>query len=384
MAKRGHGEGTIRKHKNGKWEARLSIGYDPMTGKLKQVSKYFKTRKEGQDWLIENQHNINTGRFIEPDKLTLGDWVKRWLTVYVKPGIRPTSYANYVDAANLHIIPALGHIPIQSLRTNNIQELYNLKSTEGLSGFMVQRIHRVLSGALKQAVKENLIPFNSAEHTTRPKIKRKEILPLSIEEANKYLETARSDSLYPAFLLELTSGLRRGELLAIDWNNVDFAKGEIAIKQSLCRVRYIDEGKTKLELTDVKTEASKRVIPLLKDVVMELKKLKAKQIEERLFFGQCYHNNNLVFCSEDGKPVDPRNFHRKHTSILKKAGIRHVRVHDLRHSFATILLQEGENPENLRDMLGHTRTSTTMDLYCHSTIEGKRKAVNRLCGIIKG
>lgn len=389
VAKRGHGEGTIYKRKDGRWEAKASIGYDPATGKLKRITKYFETRKEAQDWLAQVQHEKRTGRFVEPDKITVGEWVQRYLQTYVKPKVKPVSYAGYMDVFRNHINPEVGDIPLQSLRTNVIQELYNRKAENGrldgksgLSPRLIHLVHQVLNGALKQAVREHLIQHNPAEYTTRPPIKRKEMTVLSPEEVNRYLEAAKEDRLYAAFLLELTTGLRRGELLGLKWDCVDFTKGEITVKQSLSRVRYVDEGFSRLEENGTKTEAGKRTIPLLPEVMQELKRLKKKQAEEKLFFGQAYQDKSLVFATPIGTPVEPRNFHRKHTAILKKAGLKRVRLHDLRHTFATILLQEGENPENLRDLLGHTRTSTTLDLYCHSTMEGKKKAVERLKGVL--
>lgn len=377
--RRGNGEGTISKRPNGKWEAKASIGYDS-EGKLKRITKYFKTRQEAQEWLAKVQHEQNAGLFVKPSKITVGEWAARYLETYVKPKVRPTSYSNYHDAMRLHINPAIGHIPLQSLKTHMIQDFYN-REAETLSAWMIHRIHQVLNGALKQAVRERLIPTNPAEYTVRPSIKRKEMAVLSPEEVDRYLETARNDRLYPAFLLELTTGLRRGELLALTWDCINFAEGTLAVKKSLTRVRYIEEGKTRLEMTDPKTESSKRLIPLLPEVIQELKRLKKKQAEERLFFGQAYQNN-LVFATPEGKPIDPRTFDRRHKAILKKAELKHVRLHDLRHTFATILLQEGENPENLRDLLGHTKTSTTLDLYCHSTMEGKKKAVHRLRNVL--
>ena len=382
MAKRrGHGEGTICKRKDGRWEAKACIGYDA-EGKLKRVTKYFRTRQEAAAWLAEVQTARRTGQFVEPDRITVGEWVLRYLRTYVKPKVRPTSYANYMDVVRLHIAPAIGGIPLQQLRRHTIQEFYN-RTAEKFSPWRIARIHIVLSGALRQAVRDNLIPVNPAEYTTRPPIKRKEMKVLSPEEVNRYLEAAREHRLYAAFLLELTTGLRRGELLALKWEDVDFTKRTLTVKRALSRVCYADEGFTRLEFTETKTEASRRTIPLLPEVVQELKRHKARQNEERLFFGAAYRDGNLIFAQEDGRPVDPRTFHRWHTSILKKAGLPHVRVHDLRHTFATLLLQAGENPENLRDLLGHTKTSTTLDLYCHSTMEGKKKAVERLKGILK-
>ena len=380
--KRGHGEGTITKRPDGRWMAQITIGRDPATGKLKRLTKYFKTRQEAQVWLTEVQHQKNTGNFVEPDRVTFGDWLKRWLKIYVQPKVRPTSYANYHDVVTLHILPAIGEIPVQVLRTSTIQELYNQKA-ETLSPWMIHRMHILINRCLKQAVRERLIHSNPAESTVRPSIKRKEITVLAPEEMTRYLEAAREHRLYTAFLLECTSGLRRGELLALSWDCVDFTSGTVEVKRSLSRVRLVDEGRTELHFGEPKTESGKRTIPLAPDVLKELKEHRKRQAQEKLFFGQAYQDNGLVFATEDGRPVDPRSFHRWHTAILKKANLPHVRIHDLRHSFASILADAGEDPETLRALLGHSRTSTTMDLYCHASEKGKRRAVNRLAQIIK-
>nr|WP_018086887.1 site-specific integrase [Desulfurispora thermophila] len=387
--KRGHGEGTIVKRPDGRWMAQISIGADPSTGKPKRMTKYFKTRKEAQEWLARVQHEQVTGAFVEPAKITLGEWLIRWLDVYVKPKVKPSSYVNYLDVAQKHIIPALGSSFLQSLRTNAIQEFYNQKHENGrldgqggLSPRIIHLIHQVLNGCLKQAVRERLITNNPAEYTTRPSLKYREMSPLSAEEVRLYLEAAKEDRLYAAFLLEVSTGLRRGELLALTWDCIDLMGGTLVVKRTLARVRIADTGKSVLLFSEPKTESGKRSIPLLPEVVQELKKHRARQAQEKLFFGQEYQDQNLVFATPLGTPIEPRNFHRKHSQVLRKAGLRHVRLHDLRHTFATILLQEGENPENLRDLLGHTKTSTTLDLYCHSTLEGKKKAVSKLQGVL--
>lgn len=382
MGRRGNSEGSIRKRKDGRWEARATVKYDPATGKLKRISRYFKTRKEAQDWLAEVIHSKNIGSFVEPAKETFGDWILRWLEVYVKARVEPTSYANYYDTVTKHVLPSLGAIPLQALRTSAIQELYNQKA-KTLSPWMVHRMHILINRALKQAVKERLIPANPAEYTERPPVKRKEFKVLSAEEINRYLEAARKHRMYAAFLLECTTGLRRGELLALTWDCVDFAKGTVKVKASLSRVRLVDEGRTELRFGRPKTESGWRDIPLPPGVLHELREHRKRQAQEKLLAGQGRRDTNLVFTMEDGRPVDPRTFHRWHTAILKEAGLPHVRVHDLRHSFASLLADAGEDPETLRALLGHSRTSTTMDLYCHASEKGKRRAITRLSEILK-
>lgn len=215
MSKRGHGEGTIYRHvKTGKWAAQASIGYD-YEGKIKRITKYFETRKEAQDWLAQVQHEKNTGQFVEPDKAVFGDWLNRWLTVYVKPKIRPASYANYKDVARNHIIPALGNIPLQKLTTDIIQEFYNRKSENGrldgkggLSPRIIHLIHQVINGALKQAVRQKLITHNPAEYTTRPSLKYREMQPLCSK--NRFAVNFKTPE--PLILLERVTGIEPAAL----------------------------------------------------------------------------------------------------------------------------------------------------------------------------
>lgn len=389
--KRGQGEGSISKRTRGNriyYEARITVGYTE-TGSPKQKSKYFKTRKEAQDWLVEATYQKKHGTFVEPSKITLGEWLERWLTVYVKPTVKPGSYANYVDVIQKHIIPSLGDTPLQTLRTNTIQDFYNQKRENGrldgkggLSPRMIHLMHQVISRALKQAVRENLISTNPAEHTTLPSLKYKEMTTLKPEEIKEYLEAVKSDRLYVAFLLELNTGLRRGELLALSWDCIDFEKKKLTIKRTLARVRLPDKGTSELKFSEPKTKSGKRDIPLHQNIIKELQAHKARQNKEKLLHGPKYTDNDLVFCTPQGTPIEPRNFHRKHTEILKKAGLPHIRVHDLRHTVATLLVNNGIDPENIRALLGHSKTSTTLDLYCHSTSEGKEKAIETLSQII--
>ena len=228
-------------------------------------------------------------------------------------------------------------------------------------------------------MKENLVQRNVSEATRLPKLEYRKKCPLTTEQLKVFLSVVRKERLYPAFLLEIATGLRRGELLALRWSTVDFKKGLIMIRQTLTRSR-VDGGKTKTALIfqDPKTKASRRDIPLPNGVLEELKAHKARQAQEKLLIGEAYQDNDLVFCTPDGKPLDPRNILRLHTALLKNAKLPHISFHDLRHQFATLLLDEGIHPKVVQEMLGHTKISTTLDIYSHVSTELKEKAANRL------
>jgi len=235
-------------------------------------------------------------------------------------------------------------------------------------------------------------------------VKYKDIAPLSPEEIKKYLDAARGDRLFAAFLLIFYTGLRRGELLAlrwsditvktkkgavvsmadeIDWKKINIKSGILTVRQSLSRVENYD-GKTELVFSEPKTESGKREIPLLPFVLQELKSHKATQAQEKLLVGKAYQDDNLVFATAMGKPIEPRNLLCKHKAILKKAKLRdELRIHDIRHTFGTLLAQAGENPKNLQALMGHADIRTTLGTYCHSGLEDKKRAVNGLADVIK-
>ena len=389
--KRGHGEGTITKRPDGRWMAQITIGRDPATGKLKRLTRYFKTRQEAQAWLAEVQHQMNTGSFVEPNKVTVADWLDRWLEVYVKPKVRAKTYHGYRDAARLHIIPKIGHIPLTQLQAGDLQMLYNeklqsgrLNGKGGLYSRTIHLMHQVIHGALQQAVKEQLVYRNVSEAVSLPKMRHKEIQPLTAEQVTRFLEVAKEDRLYAAFLMDIGTGMRRGELLALRWQDIDLKKGVAHIRRSLGRVKA-EGGQTKTALVfdEPKTSKSKRDVPLPGEVIRELKEHRKRQLQEKLLFGQAYQDNDLVFATEDGKPIDPDNFGKRYARLLDKAGIPHVALHNLRHTCATLLLEAGEHPKVVQELLGHTKVSTTLDLYSHVRPELLEQAAEKLNAFLK-
>lgn len=389
--KRGQGEGSISwREKVKKFEARITIGYDK-DGKQKQLSKYFKTKEEAKDWLNEVRHQQRHGTYIEPNKITVGEWVTQWLDEYIKNHVRPKTWSGYKNTAQLHIIPEIGNIPLLQLQTSHLQRLYNAKFKNGradgkggLSSRTVHMIHQVINGALKQAAKEKLIPSNVSEAVRLPQLRYKEKQPLTPEGVQKFLETAKESRLYAAFLLDLGTGLRRGELLALRWGDIDIKKGILQVKQSLCRIK-VENGPTKTALAfqEPKTEKSKRTVSIPDEALKELKAHKARQNEDKLFHGPGYQDNNLVFTTPDGRPLDPDNFAKRYGKILENAGLQHIAFHNVRHTYATMLLEAGEHPKVVQELLGHTKISTTLDIYSHVRPEIKEMAAAKINGFLK-
>lgn len=385
--KRGNNEGTIYKRPDGKWCAQVTIGRDT-NGKLKRQTFYGKTRQEVADKLLKVQNDLKTGTFVEPNKLTLADWINTWLFEYKKNNIRPSTFESYEYLTRVHINPILGHILLKGLRPDNIQRLYNEKVSNkespdaaSLSANTVNRIHVILHSALDQAVKNNLVIRNVADFTTLPKQPKKEIRVLTVEEQYKLLNSLKDERLKTCFILALASGVREGELLALRWKNVNLKEGTIAIKESLKRVKIFDEdspAKTKLIFQEPKTKSGKRVVPLPQSVVKELIEHKKKQNEEKLKAGELYENNDLVFATELGKVLEPRNFLRTFYRIIKNADIEHINFHALRHTYATRLLEANEHPKVVQEILGHSDITLTLNTYSHVLPDIKMAAAQKL------
>jgi len=309
MGKRGNNEGTLYHRKDGKWEAKVSIGYDD-EGNLKRLTKYFKTRQEGAAWLAEVQTQQNTGQFIQPNKITVGEWMERWLNMYCKlPLIKNTTFENYETVIRVHILPSdLGNISLQTVTTADVQKFLVAKLTGGradgkeggLSPRMVQYLRFLIKTALKQARREGLISRNVAEDVVLPKMTSKKKKPafLTAEQVDRFLDAAEGDRLFPALQMELGTGLRRGELLALKWTDLDLEGGTVTVRRQLVILR----GKAVFH-DHAKTEAGERVVTLPQDVIESLRFHKRRQDNEKKLCGETYEDHGLVFCQENGKPM---------------------------------------------------------------------------------
>jgi integrase len=221
-----------------------------------------------------------------------------------------------------------------------------------------------------------------------PSGKSRKMRPLNLEEVKQLLTVVKEDWLFPAIFLELGTGIRRGELLGLRWRDLDLDTGLLKVRQTLVRVGNHDATnggrKTRLIFQEPKTNPSRRTIPIPEDIIEELKRHKAQQAQEKLLMGQAYEDYGLVFCQANGQPIDPRNFTRYFERLLKQAGFPHMRFHDGRHSFATLMLELGESPKVVQTLLGHTKIATTLDIYSHVSLDLEKKAAARLNAVLRG
>jgi len=368
----------------GTWMAQAVIGINPATGKPKRKSFYGKTRKEVADKMAKALQEVRNGTFVEPVQTTIGEWLDKWLTGYKKGQIKPSTYDSYETLINAHIKPALGNVPMAKLQAHMLQTFYNEKLEKGrtdgkggLSTRVVRYLHVIIRQALQQAVKEGLLPRNVADATSPPTVKNKEMRPLTEEELLKFFEVARDDRLFAAYVLAATTGLRRGELLGLCWDCVDLENGVITVQRQLL---VLKNGLSLEETT--KSKSGRRSVVLPDDTIRELKAHKKRQAQEKLLLGEAYQNNGLVFCKEDGTPLDPREFTKRFQRHLEKAGLPKVRLHDLRHTHASLLLARGVHPKVVQERLGHSSITMTLDLYSHLTPGLQEAAATTLNGLL--
>jgi len=385
VKRRGHGEGSITKRKDGKWQGSVLVGYDPETGKPKRKYFYSDTRKEVQQKIAETALHVHARTFREPSKLTVAEWFTTWLNDYMRLSLRATTWESYQYQVNGHIIPALGHLKIVQLQTAHIQRLYNDKlqggrldgKEGGLTPKSVRYIHTVIHSCLVQAKKEGLLTVSPADAVRLPKREQKDIHYLDKDGIRHFLELAKGSKHFAAFYLTLNTGLRRGELLGLRWQSVDFATGQITVTQGLVRVT----GKG-LVFQEPKTKLSNRVISLCPAAMAVLREHKKKQATNQLLVGCGYNRGlDLVFANEIGEPIDPRAFTKVFERLIKKAGLD-VTFHGLRHTFATLSLENGVDIKTIQETLGHHSAAFTMDVYSSVTGKMKREAADKVGNLL--
>jgi integrase len=296
-SRRGHGEGTITQRRDGRWEARISLG----GGKRKTL--YGKTRKEARDRLLAAQRDRENGSPVPDQRLKLGQYLDGWLEDAAKPAIRPLTYASYRSMVRLHIKPALGSRPLAKLGPSEVQEFLNHKHASGLSARTVQHLHAVLRRALGQALRWGLVPRNVAALATSPRVVRKEVSVWTPEQARAFLDGIDGHRLEGLYALALAIGVRQGEALGLKWEDLDLDGGTLTVRRQLQRID------SKLQLVEwTKTGRSRRTIAIPGFAVAALRQHRARQIEDRPLAGGKWRGEDwgLVFMTRTAPRSTPR------------------------------------------------------------------------------
>ena len=372
--RRGNNEGSIYQRSDGRWVAVISC--QDFHGRTKRKYIYGKTRKAVQQKLIKNLADQHKGLIIASEKQTLEEFLVRWLEDSVKGTTSENTLVSYSCIVRKHIVPILGNIPLQKLQPQQVQYLYRKKQEEGLTR-TVQLIHAVLHRALNQAMKWNIVQRNVTDVVDRPKFSRREMKVLNQDEANRFLKSAREGPLYALYVLAITCGLRQGELLALKWKDFDVKAGTVHIQR---QVRWV---KGKALFKEPKTSKSRRTVMLPQVAVTALQKHHAVQAKQRLANGKKWQDHGLIFTTEVGTAINQSNLLSKSFyPLLMKAEVPRIRFHDLRHTAATLLLQQGVHPKIVQERLGHSRISMTLDTYSHVLPAMQQEAADKMDAIL--
>ncbi|ODR20788.1 integrase [Mycolicibacterium porcinum] len=373
MSKRANGEGNVRQRPNGRWEGRVSY-VDPVTDKRRSVSVYGATAAECRRELKKVRQRIEDGQPAKDAPDTVASWLAQWRQSSLAASDRKaTTKSLYSSLSRKHLeVTAIGAKRLDRLKPSDVETLIVELRGKKLADSTVRQVYTVLRQALDVAVRDGLLASNPVAKVKRPGVARTEARYLPAADVARLLDAAKDLRYYVAVLLMAATGLRRGEVAGLLWSDVDLDKGELTVRHTLSRV----DGE--LVLTEPKTDRSRRRVPLHAGVVTALKSWRVQQLQDRLAAGDQWTDTGVVFATEFGTMVDPRNMLRTVELAAKKAGIENVGAHTMRHSAAVAWLESGVHIKAAADLLGHSSISITGDLYGHTSDDTARAAVDGL------
>jgi len=367
--KRSQGEGSVYKRKDGLWVAQVTI-------QGKHVSKYFKMQSEARIWLQSTRTQIQDGLTLAGAQTFLKDFLEHWLKSYAS-SVRPNTIRSYAGVIQYHILPALGNIKLKDLSIDRIQMFYNNETENGTSPRMVQYIHSVLRRSLNFALRWGLLVRNPALGAIRPKLLKTEMKTLNGDQVRVFLSAAKGTRNEALFWIAVSTGLREGEILGLKWSDLDWKTKRLQVKRQLQRLK--GEG---LVLTEPKSAAGKRLIILSSATLTVLQKHLNLQQEEKMFAGENWQENDLIFPSTLGTPLDPSNMSKDFKDTLKMARLPNIRFHDLRHTAASLMLLQGIHPKIVQERLGHSDISLTLNTYSHVIPTMQEEAAEKMDEIL--
>lgn len=377
--KKKYGDGSVWQRKDGRWEGSFSAGIDEETGKRIRKNVLAKTEVECVQKLkkamkaYRKEHKIEEKRKItESNEMTLGSWMEKWYTIYCRPGIRESTAATYEACIYTHIIPKIGGWKLEEITTGKLDKyiaelLTNGKvrddgENKGLSNEVVRKIHALIQKALDRAVLDGRIQGNPAKNCKTPSKHNQKVEILTKEEMKRLLIQAKQDDCFELLLLDITTGLRRGELLGLKWEDINFDTNELRVQREAVLI------KGKLAITALKSKASYRTLLLPSNIAGMLQNYKTRVDSEWVFPSPIKEN----------LPRDPSAVRKKLANVLERANCKHIRFHALRHTFATMALQYGLDIKTLSSTIGHSSVELTIDTYSHVTDNMRYAAADKI------
>lgn len=374
MKRRSNGEGSLYKRGDGRWSG---CYYDEQ---FNRHYVYGKTQTEVKQKLKKKMES----RTVKHKVYTFEEWVNEFLDKYKRNELKVTTYNSYAMLYRKHILGSrIGRMKLDSVKATVLQQFYNEKIKAGYSSKTVKSIEVIINSALDKAFKLRIIEENPNLFTTIPKKEKYEAKVLTLKEVECILTESREDPLYPIVITALYTGLRKGEIMALKWDNIDFEGKKIYVKNSLCRV--VDEipdekgcRHARYEIMSPKTKKSVRTIPMLSEVYEALIEQKRRQDKDKEKNRDIYDDQGFVFANEVGNYLAQRSFMTRYHNFLKEYGITDIRFHDLRHTFASLLIESDISMKVIQELLGHSNIATSMDLYTHISETKKEQAIAQL------
>ncbi|MGY5884658.1 tyrosine-type recombinase/integrase [Modestobacter lacusdianchii] len=372
-----NGESTIYQDADGRWHGYVSVGFT-LTGKPDRRHVTGKTRAVVVAKVRDLERKRDAGTLSAVSTPTVADWLEHWLTTIAPRRVRQRTLESYESAVRRHLVPGLGRHRLDRLRPEHLDQLYTALLDAGYSPATVLRHHRILSRALTVAVQRGHVTRNVAGLVDPPAQKQSDLATaLDLGEARAVLEAAAHVRNSARWTVALALGLRQSEALALQWKDIDLLTGTLTVRRSIHRVR--GGG---LIYEEPKTRRSQRTLALPLPLVTQLEEHRTAQRGERMLAGSEWHDEDLVFAQPNGRPIDKKTDHDDWTRLLQAAGVRHVRLHDGRHTAATLLLSENVHPRVVMELLGHSQMRTTMDIYSHVMPALAREAADRMSALL--
>ncbi len=361
-------KGHIRQRSKGSWTVVIDVGRDPETGKRRQEWHTVKGKKrDAERMLRELLLAVEKGTYVKPTHLTVGQWLSQWTENYVAMHTTPRTQESYLYVIHCHLMKVLGSIPLTQLQPQHLQNYYRTALAEGradgkggLSARSVLYHHRILSEALSHAVKLGLLGRNVAELVYPPQPARAKVSVLSPDDVSRFLDAARETQYYVFFCTLLYTGLRRGELLALRWRNIDLDLATLYVVESAYKLNngtYI--------IKEPKTPHSRRTVDLPPSLALLLHQHRTNQEQLAYHLGKRLAADDFVCARTDGGPLNPNAVTSAFIKLVRKAELPHIRLHDLRHTHATLMLKAGVHPKVVSERLGHANIGITLDTYSH-------------------
>lgn len=367
-----NGEGSIYRRKDGRWVASISQGAD-------RREVYRETEKEAVAALLKLRTEIAAGTLPKTNGLTVADFFTHWLADTIKVRTRPRTHEAYSGLVRLHVIPTLGAIKLQQLSPLHVQKLLREKQEDGLSANTVRRIRDVIRNGLSDALRWELVARNVAKQASTPRVAQREMVIWTVDEARTFLESIRQEPLEAAFVIALATGLRRGEIVGLRWQDIDLERQTLTVSGAVQRIT----GRG-LVRSDPKTNGSRRTLPVAGLVIDAFRRRHTHQELQRAFAGERWRETGFVFTSQVGTAIDPRKLLTTFHALAARANVPVTRFHDQRHFFATAHLEDGTNIRIVQEALGHSAVTTTLAIYSHVTSQVHRRSAQRMGELLEG